>query len=76
MAIGLLQMLSLGHAVDVSKIRYQRTPPKNLPSEAIADFLRKNIFRLLSNASNLTISHKIIALMSSLDGVYEKIEAS
>jgi hypothetical protein len=77
MAIGLLQMLSLKQYVDVSNIRYQRTPPKNVPSEAaIADFLRKNIFRLLSNAPNLTLSHKILALMNDLDGVYEKIEAS
>ena len=79
MAIGLLQMLSLRHFADgsISKIRYQRTPPTSLPSEAaVADFLRKNIFRLFANAPDLATSRKINALMLDPVLIFEKLVAS
>jgi hypothetical protein len=74
MALGLLQMLSLMYFNDgsVANLRYQRTPPRTLPSEAnVADYLRKNIFRLLANDPVLTISQKIHGLMDDSVCVYE-----
>ena len=73
-ALGLLQMISLKFCTDGinANLRYQRTPPKKLPSEAsVADFLRKSIFRLLVNASDLVISRKILGLMRDPDCIFE-----
>ena len=74
-ALGLLQMISLKFFADNNNanLRYQRTPPKKLPSEAgVADFLRKSIFRLLEKAPELAISRKILGLMRDPDNIYEK----
>ena len=79
MALGLLQMISLKFFADNANtnLRYQRTPPKNLPSEAaVADILRKSIFRLLVQAPGLAISGKLLGLMRDPDCVFENIAVS
>ena len=77
-ATGLLQLLSLrnSHHNDMKNLRYLRTPSKALESEAtVADYLRKNIFRLLANEPNLTISEIIHGKMSNNKSDFEDFEA-
>ena len=69
-ATGLLQMLSLMH-VDKevkSKLRYLRTPSKTAESEAtVAEYLQRNIFRLLTLEAELPISQILLEKMEDLD---------
>jgi hypothetical protein len=79
MAIGLLQMLSLKYADDglLENARYQRTPTRSMPSEAVvADVLRKSIFRLLVKYADLPICKKILSKMDKTACILEKLEAS
>jgi len=62
-ATGIMQMVSFKFSgtEELSRIRYMRTISKDILSEAtMADFLRRNIFRLLSKSINLTVSRLII----------------
>jgi hypothetical protein len=62
-ATGLLQMLSIAHSKSELKykFRFLRSKTKTVESEAtIADYFRKNIFRLLINHKDLAISKIII----------------
>ena len=77
-ATGLLQVLSLrnAHHNNMKKLRYLRIPSKALESEAtVADYLRKNIFRLLANEPNLAISEIIHGKMSNNKSDFEDFEA-
>ena len=77
-ATGLLQMLSLRNARynDMHNPRYQRTPSRTLASEAtVGDCLRKNIFRLLTNEPDLTISTIIHDKMDDIMLDFERYEA-
>jgi len=79
MAIGLLQMLSLKFADEgiLENARYQRTPTRTMPSEAVvADVLRKSIFRLLDKHADLPICQKIRSLMDNGVCILEKKAAS
>jgi hypothetical protein len=61
-ALGLLQMISLlfSDTPELHKNRYQRTYTSSVWSEsAVADYLRKNIYRLLSLHPNLAITRYI-----------------
>jgi len=76
-ATGLLQMLSLRNARrnDMQSLRYLRTASRILASEAtVGDYLRKNIFRLLSNEPNMAISQIIHGKMSTATPDFEYSE--
>jgi len=77
-ALGLLQMLSLlfFNGDTGLKLRYLRTSSKTVPSEAtVADWLRKNIFRLLPTNKDLTISQIILGKMDANLAFYEDATA-
>jgi len=61
-AMGLLQMISLrfSNTVEMKKCRYQRTYTAGPWSESsVADYLRKNIFRIMAKHPNLAITRLI-----------------
>ena len=79
-ALGLLQMLSLIHFSSCSmkqSFRYLRTTSKSAPSEAtVADWLRKNIFRLFTTHPDLAISKIILGKMLAESVDFEKNKVS
>ena len=61
-AFGLLQIISIkfSHSFTSTAIRFMRTPSKAVPSEAtVADFIRRNIFRLFQLSPELAITRVI-----------------
>jgi hypothetical protein len=77
-ATGLLQMLSLQHSQNslMGKPRYLRTKSKTAESEAtVSDYLKRNIFRLLYNDSNLPISAIILDKMGVEKSRFPKSKA-
>ena len=61
-AMGLLQMISLGFSGDIitKSFRFLRTPSKTVVSEAtVMCYLRQNIFRVMMNAPDLPITRFI-----------------
>jgi hypothetical protein len=79
MATGLLQLLSLKFSGDgiLENARYQRTPTRTMPSEAVvADVLRKSIFRLLDKHADLPICRKLTSIIDNTACIFEKLVAS
>ena len=70
-ALGLLQIISLkfSHCFSGTFLRFMRTPSKAIPSEAtVADFMRKNLFRLFHLSADLPIT----AVISERQNLHEE----
>ena len=78
-ATGLLQLISLKFSgtMEMSRTRFLRTPSKVVASEAtMADFLRKNIFRLLGGSPHLAVSRIILDKQSVYDELFDHDEVA
>lgn len=77
-AIGILQLVALkfSNEINVTKIRYLRTPSNEIVSEAtIACYLRKNIFRLMVKNSAISITQIIMQKQENAE-LYDNFIAS
>ncbi|KXG76288.1 hypothetical protein [Thermotalea metallivorans] len=77
-AMGILQFVSLKYCgcIDTTKLRYLRTPSKEIVSEAtIAHYLRRNIFSIMAKNQEILIT-KIIMQKQLEPEFYEDLQVS